>query len=170
MNRIIETERLTLRPLIPDDAGDVFEWAGDPIANRFMPYPAYMEEAAVRRWIESLVLENNEFGFVLKSTGKVIGSGSVRFDEQLQAYVFGYNLNRAYWGNGYATEAAKAMIGWARRELGARDFAAVYADANTASGRVIEKCGLTFSHHTNYGKFDGSEVFEASVMEAHFED
>uniref|UniRef100_UPI0040564240 GNAT family N-acetyltransferase n=1 Tax=Acetatifactor sp. TaxID=1872090 RepID=UPI0040564240 len=37
--KIIETERLILRPLTIDDAPDVFEWAGDPIVNRYMPYP-----------------------------------------------------------------------------------------------------------------------------------
>ena len=37
--KIIETERMIIRPLTIDDAKDVFEWAGDPIVNRYMPYP-----------------------------------------------------------------------------------------------------------------------------------
>jgi len=39
--RRIETERLILRPLTTEDADDVFEWVGDPIVNRFMPYNLY---------------------------------------------------------------------------------------------------------------------------------
>ena len=37
MDRLIETERLLLRPLTVDDAADVFEWVGDPVVNRYMP-------------------------------------------------------------------------------------------------------------------------------------
>ena len=39
--RRIETERLILRPLTTEDADDVFEWVGDTIVNRFMPYNLY---------------------------------------------------------------------------------------------------------------------------------
>lgn len=169
MDRSIDTERMILRPMTAEDADDVFEWTGDPAVNKYMPYPAYKKADDVKRWIESIQPSQNEFGFALKSTGKVIGSGSVRYDDDLQAYVFGYNLNHRYWGQGYATEAAKALISWAWQELGARDFAAVYADENVASGNVIRKCGLVFDHHLTYSKFDGSATFQASCMRARFD-
>lgn len=169
MKRMIETERLTLRPLAPDDYKDVFEWVSDPEVNKYMPYPLYTDLEAVKKWIASITPEQNEFAFVLKNIGKVIGSGSVRYDDELDGFTFGYNLNRQYWGNGYATEAAKAMIEWARRELGVKKFVAVFADDNVASGNVIRKCGLTFSHHTTYSKFDGSATFSASYYIGHFE-
>lgn len=77
-----------------------------------MPYPIYAELETVKKWIASITPEQNEFAFELKSTGKVIGSGSVRYDVDLGGFSFVYNFNRRYWGNGYATEAAKAMIAW----------------------------------------------------------
>ena len=169
MKRIIETERLILRPLTVSDAKDVFEWVGDPIVNRFMPYPVYESIDQVERWISSLNNCKNEFGFCLKDTGKVIGSGSITFDSDKNAYELGYNINRAFWGNGYATEASKAMLQWAYQELGARDFCAAHATANVASGNVIKKCGFQFEQKGQYSRYDGSETFDATFYTMHLD-
>lgn len=117
----IETERLILRPLTQSDANAVFEWAGDPLVNRYMPYPLHKSPADAEEWIRSLG-DKNEFCFCLKDSGKIIGSGSVICDAKRAPYELGYNLNRAYWGMGYATEAAKALVSWAYESLGARFF------------------------------------------------
>lgn len=168
MDRIIETQRLILRPLTASDAGDVFEWVGDPVVNRYMPYALYQDVKQVEAWIASLG-DKNEFGFCLKATGKVIGAGSISFNAEENAYELGYNLNRAYWGSGYATEAAKAMIQWAYRQLGARDFYACHATANAASGNVIRKCGFQFDRYSQYDRYDGSETFDASCYTMHLD-
>jgi RimJ/RimL family protein N-acetyltransferase len=57
---------------------------------------------------------------------------------------FGYMLNRAYWGQGYATEAARAIVSLGFTALGGRRISAwCYAD-NKASARVLEMVGLRF--------------------------
>ena len=165
----IETERMILRPLTVDDANDVFEWVGDPIVNRYMPYSLYQNVEQVKAWIQSIKPEDHEFGFELKSTGKVIGAGSVHLDPERNAYELGYNLNRAYWGAGYATEAAKAMIQWAHEVIGVHDFVANHANANVASGRVILKCGFEFERYGQYSRFDGSETFDATFYRMHLD-
>ncbi len=166
--KIIETERLILRPLTAADAHDVFEWTGDPVVNRYMTYPVHENVGQTESWINSLG-DKNEFGFCLKSTGKLIGAGSICYREEFSAYELGYNLNRNFWGNGYATEASKAMIKWAHETLGAHDFIARHASANTASGRVIVKCGFRFDRFDQYSRYDGSETFDASVYEMHLD-
>ena len=166
MNLIIETKRLLLRPLCEEDANDVFEWVGDPVVNRYMPYPVYQNVEQVQKWIQSIRPEDHEFGFMLKETGKVIGSGGICLNND-DMYHLGYNLNRQYWGKGYATEAAQAMINWAYNELNARNFAANYATANSASGRVLEKCGFQFERYGQYSRFDGSETFDATFVTLH---
>lgn len=168
-DRIIFTDRLILRPLDEKDAEDVFEWVGDPIVNRYMPYPVYKDIEQVKKWIEQAKDKEYEFGFELKETGKVIGAGSVKFDKEQNAYELGYNLNRAFWNQGYATEAAKAMIKWAYETIGVRDFFAIHATANTASGNVIRKCGFQFEKFGQYERFDGSEVFDASCYRLHID-
>ena len=167
--RRIETERLLLRPLTLADAEDVFKWVGDPVVNRYMPYPLYKNVDQVKRWIAGIKDEDLEFGFELKETGRVIGAGSVGYDEERAAYELGYNLNRAYWGKGFATEASRAMLKWAYDALGARDFVANHAVANAASGNVIRKCGFQFERYGQYGRFDGSEVFDAAFYRLHLD-
>ena len=166
--KTIETERLIIRPISIDDAYDVYEWASDPIVNKFMPYPLHDNIHQTEAWINSI--ENkNEFVFVLKSSGKVIGGGSMSYAEKYKAYELGYNLKSQYWGMGYATEASKAMIQWAYQSLGAHDFFARHAKANHASGNVIKKCGFQFENYSKFEKYDGSKIYEVSCYRLHID-
>ena len=122
MSRMIETERLILRPLTVDDDADVFEWVSDPIVNRYMPYSLYQNLEQVKNRIQSI-----------------------------------------------ATEAAKALIQWVYSNLNAREFVAKHANANTTSGKVIQKCGFVFDRYAQYSKFDGSETFDAFYYKMHLE-
>ncbi len=100
MYKILKTERLILRPLTTDDATDMFEWTGDTKVNRYMPYPLRKDISETIDYLSSIPDKANEFALCLKSTGKVIGSGEISFDPDRNARELGYNLNRAYWGNG----------------------------------------------------------------------
>ncbi|HKM35501.1 MAG TPA: GNAT family N-acetyltransferase [Lachnospiraceae bacterium] len=169
MGRMIETERLILRPLEESDASDVFEWVGDPAVNKYMPYSLYLDIEQVKEWIRQISDEDYEFGFILKDTGKVIGAGSIGFDSERDAYGLGYNLNKSFWNLGYATEATKAIIQWVYDNLGAREFVANHATANIASGNVIRKCGFQFERYGQYSRFDGSETFDATFYRMHLD-
>ncbi|MCH5285987.1 MAG: GNAT family N-acetyltransferase [Christensenellaceae bacterium] len=168
----LETERLILRPLTVSDAEAAFVWLSDPEVNRFMPYNLYTEVEPVRQWIASAIQQEHYylFGFVRKANGLLIGSGDVSPKDYTAAWVFGYNLRRDCWNQGYATEATRAMIDFAHREFGICDFQAEHAIANPASGRVMEKCGLVFDHFGEYSRFDGSETFPAKYYKLHIED
>ena len=148
-----------------DDAEAVFVWASDPEVNRYMSYPLHTDIEVTRQWLRSVeqrTEEDYEFAFVRKSDGLLIGSGNIGPDSREPgAWGFGYNLRRDCWGRGYTTEAVKAMIDFARAQRGAKIFAAHHAVDNPASGRVMEKCGLTFRHDGEYSKLDGSETFRA---------
>ena len=65
-----ETERLMIRPLVPDDADAVFRWGGDPNVNTYMIYPLYQKAEDVRTWLEGRDaddLDNYDEGICLKS-------------------------------------------------------------------------------------------------------
>lgn len=100
-------------------------------------------------------------GFVRKFDGKLIGSGGIRFRTDENVWSFGYNLRYDCWGHGFATEASKRMIEYAYSENNAREFVSEHAVENTASGRVIEKCGLVFDEYSEYSKFDNSYTFKS---------
>lgn len=166
---ILETPRLILRQPTTADAEAAFVWTGDPKVNRFMPYALYTNADDVRKWLETVENAQDEyhFGFVRKSDGLLIGTGSIGPEEDSSCWIFGYNLRADCWNQGYATEAARAMINFAHKEFGVRDFTATHAIANPASGRVMEHCGLHYVCDTEYSRFDGSETFPARRYELH---
>lgn len=166
---IIETERLILRPMTEDDGENVLLWTGDPVVNRYMPYPVHKNVEETKAWLRSLQGKEDEFGFCLKETGRLIGAGSIKYREEFDAFEIGYNLSRAHWGNGYATDAAKALLRWAYEVKNARRFMARHATANTASGNVLKKCGFLFSHYGQYSRYDGSETFDATYYTLHLD-
>ena len=79
----LETERLILRPLCEDDYLDCFKWCGDARVNEFMIYPLYHKAEDVKEWLKTVNKEDNkmDFGYVLKETGELIGSGGIYFHE-----------------------------------------------------------------------------------------
>ncbi len=161
---ILETERLILRPLTLEDADAVFKWVSDDRVTKYMPYSTYTSVEDVRTWLSTVVNEKStyNFGFVLRDTNVLIGSGDIGYNSEKEAWEFGYNIRFDYWKQGYATEAAKAMINFAFKELDARCFSAKHAIDNPASGRVLEKCRLKFDHYDEYSKFDGTQTFKAT--------
>ena len=174
---ILETERLILRPLTVADAEAEFVWLSDPEVNRFMPYNLYTSVDEARAWLRHVeqCTEEYHFGFVRREDGLLVGAGSIgpkdgRPYAIAEGWEFGYNLRRDCWNMGYATEATRAMIGFARREFGVRTFYASHAVDNPASGRVMEKVGCTFDHFSEYSTFDGQQTFPAKVWVLRLED
>ena len=158
-NVVIETERLLLRPLTVADAKEVFEWVSDERVSKYMVYNTYKSEEQVINWLKFVetVTDEYHFGFVRKSDGKLIGSGSIGQDSKRNGFWgFGYNFRYDCWGNGYATEATKAMMKYVCDNFGARKFASSHVEQNKASGRVMEKCGLHFVGYGEFQKLDGS--------------
>ncbi|MGN0777759.1 MAG: GNAT family N-acetyltransferase [Aristaeellaceae bacterium] len=167
---MLETGRLVLRALSPEDAQAAFVWCGDPQVNRFMPYPLYTRVEDVRTWLTSAADAQWEFGFVRREDGLLIGSGGVSPGEKPgDPWEVGYNLRRDCWGQGYATEAARAMVRFAFHTFGIRDFTANFARANSASGGVMRHLGMVLDHQGEYARFDGSEVFPADFYRVHLD-
>ena len=160
---VLETDRLTLRCPTVADAPAAFVWCSDPEVNRFMQYSLYTRVEDVAAWLKT-VEEGGlyDFALVRRGDGLVMGTcGIYPGDAPDQPWSFGYNLRRDCWGQGYATEAARAMIDFAFRTFGVREFVASHAVANPASGRVMAHCGLVPDHLGSYSRFDGSETFPA---------
>ena len=72
----LETERLILRPLTVEDRDAIFKWTGDPRVNKYMIYPLYKKAEEVVDWVSTLYEDEKklDYGFVLKSTGELIGA------------------------------------------------------------------------------------------------
>ena len=139
---ILKTERLTLRTPAIGDAPRLALLAGDyDVASMTgtIPHP-YSEEMAVS-WINSLHSGEEGVAFAVDLNGELIGCVGYRELDKSHAEM-GYWIGKPYWGWGYATEAAKAVIGHIfARETYAYITAGHFKD-NPASAKVIAKLGF----------------------------
>ena len=122
---VLETERLILRPITPNDAESAFVWLSDEKVNRFMPYSLYKNTDEVLHWINELIPQSEDYhwGFVIKENNLLIGSGSIGPHKgNPDEWGFGYNIRSDYWNKGLTTEATKRMIEFAHKEQGIKDF------------------------------------------------
>lgn len=164
MERRIETKRLILRTVTPDDAEAIFQWASDPDVNKYMIYPLHKDTEVTREWLKSRDINGKDefdLGFVLKETGELIGQGGMFYHEDIDAWSIGYNLRKEYWGRGLVPEAIQAIIDCVDREKGVRAVVGEFAKDNQKSGRVMEKLGMMYWKDSQYAKLDGSVTFES---------
>jgi RimJ/RimL family protein N-acetyltransferase len=145
----LRTRRLVLRPFRADEGPRVDELAGDraiadTTANVPHPYPAGGGQAFIAthapRWAAG---EDAVFAMALAETDETIGVISLQVNPVGNLAVLGYWLGHAYWNNGYTTEAARAVIDFGFERMGLNRIEATYLMRNPASGRVMEKAGMT---------------------------
>ena len=170
---VLETERLIIRPIELSDAFEIYQWTSDERVTKYMSYPTHTDISQTIDWIKSTLTEEKEYNwaFVLKENDKVIGTGGIGPDNYLEGYWgIGYNLHYDYWHNGYCTEAMKAVIAFAHNELGVNKICSTHAVDNPRSGKVMEKCGLTFHHNGEYSKIDKSITFKSKIYTLIFDE
>ena len=167
----IETERLILRNLVPEDYEAAFQWCGDPKVNTYMIYPLYKCAEDVKTWIESLnpdEPDNYDVGFVIKETGELIGSGGIVYNAARDVWVVGYNIRADKWGNGYVPEAIRGLIDYVGKTRKINAIEGEIAEENDKSRRVMEKLGMSYCRDAEYEKLDGSKRFKAKVYTRDF--
>lgn len=163
---ILETERLILRPLIVEDAEEAFaNWTSDSEVAKFMRWDVHKSAEETREWLraEAEAVEEGgiyDWGFVLRETGELIGSGGLSLSVEAGLFELGYNIMRKYWNCGYATEAAKKIVEFAWNNMGEKKLYCCHAKDNPASGRVMEKAGFTYWKDGSYVSRDGSKKYE----------
>ena len=144
---MLETARLRLRRFRRDDVDAVFAIISDAIAMKY--YPKTFDRNDAEEWVERNFRRYAEYGYgfcavTLKDADEMIGDcGIIRqeIDGKVELEV-GYHLRRDHWGHGYATEAAKACMGYAFRDLGAEKVISLIRPENLPSRRVAERNGM----------------------------
>jgi ribosomal-protein-alanine N-acetyltransferase len=144
---ILATERLRLREFVPEDAGALAEVLCDAETMRY--YPARFDQAAVEEWIarNSRRYAANGHGLwamIEKATERLVGDCGVTLQtvDGLEEFEVGYHLNRACWGRGYATEAARACRDWAFQNRKPAYVISLIRPENLPSRRVAERNGM----------------------------
>jgi ribosomal-protein-alanine N-acetyltransferase len=138
---------VALRPFEPGDAPRVAALVGERAVaemTALIPHP-YPEDAA-EAWIAAQAKDRaagREYTYAITPAGDAIVVGAISLrPAATEREQLGYWIGRAYWGRGYATAAAGAVIALAFTLLDLDRLTASRLTCNTASGRVLEKCGL----------------------------
>jgi RimJ/RimL family protein N-acetyltransferase/predicted enzyme related to lactoylglutathione lyase len=147
----IETERLLLRPLTPDDVDAAHAYMSLPEVAAYTPYePRTREQVAARladpTFTRTTLDAEGQFvflGIVLKETGRLIGDVLLAWhSEEHKSGEVGYQLHPDHWGRGYATEAAREALRLGFEELGLRRITARIDADNAASAGVLRRLGM----------------------------
>ena len=144
---VIETPRLILRRPTMADADAVFEsYARDPAVSRYTTWTPHRDVDDTRGYLaqcETGWQRGTLLSWLIttREDGQIIGSIDIRFESHRAE--IGYVLARAAWGQGYATEAVRALMHWARTVPEVNRVWAVCDVNNVASARVLEKIGMT---------------------------
>jgi RimJ/RimL family protein N-acetyltransferase len=145
----LETERLVLRPFAERDLDAFAAMYADPEVVRHLGDGRPLDRAATWRTMAVFVGHwelrgYGQWALVEKAGGDVIGRAGLWHPEGWPGLEAGWLLDRARWGRGLATEAARAALDWAFEVLGAAHVVSVIAPANVRSIRVAERIGETY--------------------------
>jgi ribosomal-protein-alanine N-acetyltransferase len=167
----IETERLILREWREADREPFARMNCDPAVMEFLPALLSRQESdAMVDRIEAHFAANG-FGVWAteqKATGEFIGFVGLwipRFEAHFTPCVeIGWRLAPAYWGKGFATEAAQTAMQYAFGELRLKELVSFTTMANIRSRRVMEKIGMT---HDEADDFDHPSLPEGHTQRRH---
>ena len=144
----IETERLLLRRITMKDVPDIFAYASDPEVTKYVRFVTHKNIKDTHAFIRRVQTSYRKgvtplWGMQSKATDRLIGAiGFLQWPNLDQRAELGYVVNRKVWGQGYVTEAAKAVCDFAFTKMKVNRIEAGTIVGHTASERVLEKCGF----------------------------
>jgi RimJ/RimL family protein N-acetyltransferase len=165
---ILETPRLVLREFSGDDVDNLFDLNSDPEVMRYITggRPTPREEIQDKIIPFHLAVYNRFDGLGTwaaesATTGGFLGWFHFRPGPgtDISNIDLGYRLRRSAWNKGYATEGSRALISAGFTDLGVQRVFAHTMTVNTASRRVMEKCGLSLVRTTPY---EGADIIEGA--------
>jgi RimJ/RimL family protein N-acetyltransferase len=138
--------RVLLRAFLLDDVPAVLAYASDPEVTRHLEWDAYDDPGTAAAFIRSTQAGGTTWfarAIVLRSEDQVIGGADLRVvSPRDRRGEIGYGLARAWWGHGYATEAAGLLLRLGFDGLGLGRIEALCATENERSLRTLERLGL----------------------------
>jgi RimJ/RimL family protein N-acetyltransferase len=151
--KILETERLNLRTIEPDDAAFYYELVNDPTWLEHIGDKGIRSVEQARTAIIdgpcAMQAQRGHSLYVMerKSDGAALGLCGLIKRDSLPDVDIGYAIRPAWFGQGYTYEAAAAVVAYARGQLGMKRLLGITSPANTTSIHLLQKLGLSFVEH-----------------------
>lgn len=170
----LRTGRLLLRAFRRGDIPDIVRLAGArEVAATTLRIPHPYTEADAERFLD-LIATDRSFGFAFAITllemGQLCGAVGLHPDPVHPRAELGYWIGVPYWGRGYATEAARAVLAYGFNALKLHRIWANHFKGNTASARVLQKLGMSYEgcsreHVEKWGRFIDLENYAILASE-----
>ena len=147
---VLETSRLILRKVRPDDLHAVHAYASDPAVTEHLVWEPHRTMDETRRSIGETVRRYEDgqlapWAIQLHDGARMIGTcGFVVWYRHDARAEIAYVVARPYWGRGYATEAVRAVVDFGFAQMGLNRIEGRCMVENAASSRVMEKAGMRY--------------------------
>lgn len=170
----INTERLILRRILPEDAPQMYAYSCNDTVTKYLLWETHPALEYTQNYI-GFLQERYDLGdfydwaLIHRATDTMIGScGFTSIDLPNNSAEIGYVLHPDYWGQGYMTEAVKAVLDFGFQTLCLSRVSAVCMKENKASLRVMEKCGMRCEgllRSAVYAKGKQCDVYLSAITE-----
>jgi RimJ/RimL family protein N-acetyltransferase len=155
---VVETARLRLRPFTLDDVDAYYAAVyGDPDVMRYLPGGVPRSRERTQQIVEFFMHHREQNGFapwavIHKADNRLIGECGLNtvFDSRPREIEVLYALAKPYWGQGFATEGARASLRFGFEEVDLQRIIGLAMPENTASRRVMEKLGMRYEGIKKY--------------------
>jgi RimJ/RimL family protein N-acetyltransferase/uncharacterized glyoxalase superfamily protein PhnB len=166
---VLLTERLRLRPLIPDDAPALFRIYGDPQTMRYIPYLPHQTVTETKGHIVRSLAVPGSHHWAICWQGSEEAIGHVLYLGQTRLPGMGYIVRRDLWGRGVIPEACQAALAYGFEELGLEQLELWIDQNNVASQRVALKLGFRLKGHfpTKYAHRASQHITQVYGLWAH---
>ena len=166
----IETERLLLRPFRVSDAEAMYRnWASSPEVTKFLTWPVHSSPEAtaelLKQW-EAGYEDPAQYLWCIewKKSREAIGSLSVvHIDENIRSMEIGYCIGKNYWHQGIMSEAFRAVIAYLFANTDCNRICAKHDVNNPNSGKVMQKCGLSYEGTLRQAGRNNTGICDLSV-------
>jgi ribosomal-protein-alanine N-acetyltransferase len=149
---LLETERLLLRPVRQEDAENIYDYGKNPKSSEYTLWNQYKSINDAHSFIENYIFPNYEKNIPepiaicwKEKPDELIGMvGCFWASEKNKCMELAYVVNPKHWGQGVCTEAAKALVDFCFKRFDVQRIQAQFKAPNIASGKVMEKIGMSF--------------------------
>lgn len=174
----LNTPRLVLRPFRMTDADNLAELANDKeialnTENFPYPYEKYMAESWISQHKEFFLINKKVLlAIVTRKKNQLIGAIGFDVNSDHDRAVLGYWLGRPFWGQGYATEAAKRLLHYGFKELQLQRIFSSHLKRNPKSGQVLKKLGMQYegcqvNHIKKFEQYEDVELY--GILKSQYE-
>ncbi|GGD84895.1 GNAT family N-acetyltransferase [Paenibacillus nasutitermitis] len=170
---ILETQRLILREFTVHDLEDIHVYASNPMVVKHMMWGPNTKEDTQDYMDRVLSMQKQEprqefeLAAVIKDTKQLVGGCGIYRSKPSQGEI-GYCFHSAFWGKGFASEAADRLLEFGFSELGLHRIFATCRPGNLGSAKVMQKIGMKYEGHIRehmWHKGSWHDSFQYSILE-----